>query len=79
MFNLFSAVAVAELIVDVFNHGLSEGQACAFPLADELPILGTIEQVQGLLVVVEFGLAGGHVPEDIMHDRNALKAIVIEE
>lgn len=30
-------------------------------------------------MVVEFGLAGCHVPKDIMHDGNALKTIVVEE
>ena len=30
-------------------------------------------------MVVELGLAGGHVPEDIMHDGNTLKAIIVEK
>lgn len=77
LLEFFCAATVSQLVVDVFNHGFGKGEACAFSFADELPVLGAVEQVQGLFVVVEFGLTGGHVPENIMHDWNTLKAIIV--
>jgi hypothetical protein len=41
--SLLDSPTVAELTVDVADHGFSEGDSSALPLAYELPILGAIQ------------------------------------
>ncbi len=63
--------------MDALDHGFGEGQPCAFAFADQLPLFGGVEQIEGLLVVVEFGLAGGHVAEDVVDDGDALEPVLV--
>ena len=73
----FSLFLVAKFLVDGLNHGLGEGQAGTLTLADQLPLFGGVKQIQGLLVVVEFGLAGGHISEQFMDNRDSLKTVFV--
>lgn len=74
---LLRRLLVADLLVDALDHGFSEGQAGALPLTDQLPVLGGVEQIESLFVVVESGLTSGHVPEDVMHDGDTLKSVLV--
>lgn len=67
-----------NLFVDALDHGLRQCQSCAFPLTLQLPGLGGVEEVESFFVVIELRFAGSHVPEDIVHQRNPFKTILVE-
>ena len=75
--SLLDGIFVADLLMHALDHGLGQRQPCALAFAHQLPLFGRVEQIQGLFVVVELGLAGGHIPKNIVDYGNSLEAVLV--
>ena len=75
--SLLHSSTVTNLTVHVTDHCFGEGDASTLSLAYQLPILSTVQEIQRLLMVVQFRLTCRHVTEDVVDDGYSLKAMVV--
>ena len=64
-------------MVHVLDHLFGQDEGGAFALARLKPVLCAVQKVEGLLVVVEFGLAQSQVSEYFMDQGDTLHLVIV--